>query len=52
VTVPTGVLMVAWGAMGLRPKGSSQVQLEPISGTEQVREVLRGVSEVMLMGPK
>ena len=38
------------GCDGVRPKGSSQVQLELISGTEQVMEVLRGVSEVTLMG--
>jgi len=40
------------GCDGVRPKGSSQVQLEPISGTEQVGEVLRGVGEVTLTGPK
>src|SRR5882724_8019284 len=40
------------GCNGVRPKGSSRVRLEPISGTKQVGEVLRGVGEVTLMGPK
>ena len=40
------------GCDGMRPKGSSRVWSELISGIEQVREVLRGVGEVMLMGPK
>ena len=40
------------GCDGVRTKGSSWVQLEPISGTEQVREVLRAVGEVTLTGSK
>jgi len=34
------------GCNGVEPKGPGQVQSEPISGTEQVGEVLRLVSEV------
>ena len=40
------------GCDGMRPNGSSRVWSELISGIEQVREVLRGVGEVMLKGPK
>ena len=40
------------GCDGMRPNGSSQVLMGPICGTEQVREVLRGVGEVTLKGPK
>jgi len=40
------------GCNGMRSKGSSQVWSELICGTEQVREVMRGVGEVMLPEPK
>ena len=40
------------GCDGMRSKGSSQVWSELICGTEQVREVLRGVVEVTLTEPK
>ena len=40
------------GCDGMRSNGSSRVQSGPIHGTKLVGEVLRGVGEVMLMGPK
>ena len=38
------------GCDGMMPTGSSWILLGLIYGTDQVREVLRGVGEVMLMG--
>ena len=38
------------GCNGMMPSGSSQVRSGPICGTDQVRELLKGVGEVTVMG--
>jgi len=52
MVAPIGVLTVTLECDRMRSNGSSRVRLGPICETEQVREVLGGVGEVMLTGSK